>query len=164
MDAESACSTSTDAGPWSRVKAGHFEAFGYRHTVWRAVILVRNSSAGFRIDEIARVLGSSLATMEDPAGAVRAYMRLAKGCEKLGRAMRVLAADYWVFFWRQRQVDAAWPLIHCARKQWQALGLSADDYSRWMQAVWKSVIWYWSAAHEALDRGVADACFHYLSV
>ena len=166
MDAESACSTScTDAGPWSFVKAGHWETFGYRHTIWRAVMLVRKSSGGCRIEEMARVLGSSLVTMEDPAGAVHAYMRLSGGSEKLGRAMRVLAADYWVFFWRQRQVDAAWPLIYSARKQWQTLGLSAESYSRWMQAIWKSVVFYWSAAREAVPGGcVADDCLQCLSV
>ena len=154
------CADAADNG-WSRIKAGHWETGGYRHAVWRALVLVRQGSASDRIEQLAWVIGSSMGSLDDPASVVLSYMKLAGGCGKLEHAMRVLVADFWVFQEAKgHHKIAAWPLIHRARRIWLKLCLSSTDFSKWMQATWKAALFYWAAAGEQGEGYccVAEAC------
>ena len=124
------CADAADGG-WSLIKAGHWETGGYRHAVWAALALVRQSSACGRIEQLAWVLGSSMGSLEDPAGVVLCYMELAGGCGKLEHAMRVLVADSWVFQEAKgHHKMAAWPLIHRARRIWLNRCLPSTVFSK----------------------------------
>ena len=131
--------------------------------VWRALVLVRQSSASDRIEQLAWVLGSSIGSLEDPAGVVLSYMKLASDCGRLEHAMRILVADSWVFQEAKGHHEiAARPLIDRARRIWRKSCLSSTDFSKWMQAIWKAALFYWSAAGEQGEGYgcIAEACLY----
>ena len=149
---------------WSSVKEGHWEigGGGYRYTVLRARATVRQSTASERIEQLVCMLCCSPETLLDPSHLVQRYMLLSGGCEALGRAMRILFADCWAF--REAQQSATWPLIHRARKLWKHMNLSAKEYSRWMQAIWKAARFYWAVGTGTHGDGTSEACECALSI
>ena len=139
------------------VKAGHWEiGGGYRATVVRARAIVMQSNAGERIEQLVYMLRYSNEPIDDPALAVRSFMGLSGGSERMERALRILFADVWVAR-EAHGLHAAWPIVYRARRVWQRMGLSGNDYSKWMQAIWKACLFYWAAGEEGYCC-IADAC------
>ena len=144
------------------VKAGHWEiSGGYRATVVRARAVVQQQcNAGERVEQIVYTLRYSKEPMDDLAVVVRSFMSFSSGrSEKFERALRILFADAWVAREAQGHHGAAWPIIYRARRLWQKMNLTGNDYSKWMNAIWKACLFYWAAGDEAQDSCcIADAC------
>ena len=141
------CGADAAACGWSQIKEGHWElGDGYRHTVLRARAIVRQSTAGERIEQLVCMLSCSPEVLQDPVHVVRSYMHLSGGSEKLGHAMRILFADCWTF--KEAQGRTTCQLIYRARKLWKRMDLSSEAYSRWMQAIWKAALFYYATGVE----------------
>ena len=142
---------------WSQIKEGHWElGGGYRQTVLRARASVHQSSAGQRIEQLVCMLSCSPEALQDPAHAVRAYMKLSGGCEKLERCMRIMFADCWAY--REAQVErATFQVTYRARKLWKQMNLPSEDYARWMQALTKAALFYYAAGVEPRGGSAFEA-------